>query len=91
MFGEAGEKLGAMVSMHDVTEQKRGEAELIAARDAALAANRAKSLFLADMSHELRTPLNAILGFSNMLHNDRSLTDSQREYIDIINRSGSKQ
>jgi signal transduction histidine kinase/CheY-like chemotaxis protein len=63
-------------------------AELVTAKDAALAANRAKSLFLANMSHELRTPLNAILGFSAMMRHDAQLTDSQRENLDIINRSG---
>ncbi|HEX8980887.1 MAG TPA: ATP-binding protein [Parasulfuritortus sp.] len=63
-------------------------AELVSAKDAALAANRAKSLFLANMSHELRTPLNAILGFSAMMRHDAQLTDGQRENLDIINRSG---
>jgi signal transduction histidine kinase/CheY-like chemotaxis protein len=62
--------------------------ELVGAKDAALAANRAKSLFLANMSHELRTPLNAILGFSDMMRRDALLTESQRENLDIINRSG---
>ncbi len=62
--------------------------ELRLARDAAEAANKAKSLFLANMSHELRTPLNAILGFSSMMRQDPELTAGQRENIDIINRSG---
>jgi PAS domain S-box-containing protein len=88
MFSETGEKLGAVISLHDVTVQKRAEAELIMARDAAEAANRAKSLFLANMSHELRTPLNAILGFSSLLHRDPGLAESQRQNVDIINRSG---
>ncbi|MGD8912979.1 MAG: PhnD/SsuA/transferrin family substrate-binding protein, partial [Candidatus Thiodiazotropha sp.] len=63
-------------------------AELRLARDAAETANKAKSAFLANMSHELRTPLNAILGFSAMLRLDPALSESQRERLDIINRSG---
>ncbi len=69
------------------TVQQRTD-ELRLARDAAEAANKAKSVFLANMSHELRTPLNAILGFSQLMHNDRSLSASQRENLDIINNSG---
>ncbi len=62
--------------------------ELCLARDAAEAANKAKSVFLANMSHELRTPLNAILGFSHMMQNDSSLNAAQHETLDIINSSG---
>jgi PAS domain S-box-containing protein len=62
--------------------------ELRLSRDAAEAANKAKSIFLANMSHELRTPLNAILGFSNIMCKDPTLTVSQHETLDIINRSG---
>ena len=62
--------------------------ELSTARDAAEAANRAKSTFLSNMSHELRTPLNAILGFSNLMRRDPQATESQRNNLDIINRSG---
>ncbi|PKM43056.1 MAG: hypothetical protein CVV05_16045 [Gammaproteobacteria bacterium HGW-Gammaproteobacteria-1] len=62
--------------------------ELRLARDAAEAANKAKSAFLANMSHELRTPLNAILGFSQMLRQESDLNATQRENIDIINNSG---
>ena len=58
------------------------------ARDAAEAANRAKSMFLANMSHELRTPLNAILGFSRLMARDADLSAQQHEMLDIINRSG---
>ena len=56
----------------DITLRKRAETELRRARDAAEAANRAKSIFLANMSHELRTPLNSVIGFANVLMKNRS-------------------
>ncbi|MDO8208620.1 MAG: histidine kinase dimerization/phospho-acceptor domain-containing protein, partial [Gallionella sp.] len=62
--------------------------DLVLARDAAEAANNAKSVFLSNMSHELRTPLNAILGFSGLLRKDTQLSQAQRDNLDIINRSG---
>lgn len=72
--------------LEDLVQQRT--TELMLARDAAQAANKAKSLFLANMSHELRTPLNAILGFSSMMCHDPELSSTQRTNLDIINRSG---
>ena len=56
------------VGVHtDITDQRAAEARLDAAREAAEAANRAKSQFIANMSHELRTPLSAVIGYSGMV------------------------
>ncbi|MGK7926990.1 MAG: PAS domain S-box protein [Spirulina sp.] len=78
-----------MVGTHtDISDRKRTEMALQQAKEEAERANRAKSDFLASMSHELRTPLNAVLGFTQLLAQESSLNSEQKEYLNIINRSG---
>ena len=71
----------------DVTERRPAEETLRFAREQAEQAARSKSDFLAIMSHELRTPMNGVLGMTNLL-SSTSLTDEQREYLEMIGRSG---
>ena len=71
----------------DVTERRRAEETLRFAREQAEQAARSKSDFLAIMSHELRTPMYGVLGMTNLL-SSTTLTSEQREYLDMIARSG---
>ncbi len=78
VFGEDGSVVQMIEYPLDITERKTMELELERARDAAEAANRAKSTFLAKLSHELRTPMNAIIGYSEMLAEAPRTTAARR-------------
>jgi PAS domain S-box-containing protein len=70
--------------VRDITETKVLEDQLIAARDAAEHAAKAKTEFLANMSHELRTPLTSVIGFSGLLRDSPALPEAERRYVDRI-------
>jgi PAS domain S-box-containing protein len=87
MRDEDGACIGMLGIARDITQRKQHEAELIRAKEAAEAGERAKAEFLANMSHEIRTPMNAVIGMSDLLL-DSPLSPEQREFAESIRTSG---
>lgn len=85
-----GVAVGRVWSFRDITERKKAEVEIIAAKEKAEESDRLKTAFLHNISHEIRTPMNAIIGFSTLL-NEIVLTEQERrQYIGIISQSGNQ-
>lgn len=80
VIGESGVCIGTAGLARDITDRHEMQQRLVAA-------DNAKSDFLATMSHEIRTPMNSVLGYAHLLK-QMPLTDLQREYVDSINHSG---
>jgi PAS domain S-box-containing protein len=78
---------GVLGVLKNITDRKRSEQTIASARDAAQAANQAKSDFLANMSHEIRTPLNGVIGVAAALARTE-LTAGQTEMVELIETSG---
>jgi PAS domain S-box-containing protein len=76
--------------VRNVTERKKIEEELIAAKEKAEESDKLKTAFLQNMSHEIRTPLNGIIGFTTLLQDENIKKEEIKEYTSVIQQSGTR-
>ena len=88
-IARAGKETGGLIVafVRDISERRRAEADLLQARDRALAGEKAKADFLAVMSHEMRTPLNGLIGSMDLMR-QTGLTSAQSELMAVMQSSG---
>ena len=86
-YDSAGRQVGVNGTLTNITARRKTEQAMIAAKEAAETADRAKSEFLAVMSHEIRTPMNGVIGFAQLL-GETTLTEQQREYVETVKGCG---
>lgn len=86
-FNDAGECYSVLGIGRNITLRKEAEKKLILAKEKAEAADKVKSVFLANLSHEIRTPLNAIVGFANLLDKPEFGTLQKKEFSEVINKN----
>ncbi len=87
ILDEFGKPSRFMAIRYDITERKLAEQELLKAKNAAEAADKAKTEFLATMSHEIRTPMNGVIGMTALML-ETNLNAEQRDYAETIKSSG---
>ncbi|SNR44407.1 PAS domain S-box-containing protein [Lutibacter agarilyticus] len=85
MLNEFGKNIASIV---DITARKKGEEDLVKAKEKAEESDMLKTEFINNMSHEIRTPMNGILGFSDLLSNTDLTTQKRNNFIRIIQSSG---
>ncbi|WP_289054102.1 hybrid sensor histidine kinase/response regulator [Carboxylicivirga marina] len=90
VFDSEHKAIGFVEILSDISEKKKYEEELIAAKKKAEQSDYLKSAFLANMSHEIRTPMNAIIGFSELLEDDKLSSIEKKNYLNIIQSNGNQ-
>lgn len=76
-------------AIRDITDRKQREEELLAAKESAEEASKAKSRFLSQMSHQIRSPMNAVLGALALIREQGRLDERQQHYLELACQSGS--